>query len=78
MDFPSTKELNKELIQKARSRGKRIKELEQEKKDLIQTLGRQELIKLKHEMALIEIENLVSGYEGDMAEAVIKVVQKSL
>ena len=55
----------------------RVEKLEQEKKDLIQTLGRQELIKLKHEMALIEIENLVSGYEGDMAEAVIRVVQKS-
>ena len=55
-----------------------VEKLEQEKKDLIQTLGRQELIKLRHEMALIEIENLVSGYEGDMAEAVRKVVEKSL
>ena len=55
-----------------------IDKLKQENKDLIQTLGRQELIKLRHEMALVEIENLVSGYKGDMAEAVRKVVEKSL
>jgi len=55
-----------------------VEKLEQEKKDLIQVLGRQEIIKLRHEMALIEIENLVSGYEGEMADNVRRVVEKSL
>ena len=67
-----------ELYMKWSNLVKEVEKLEQEKKDLVQTLGREELIKIRHEMALTEIENLVTGYEGDMADSVRRVVEKSL